>query len=149
MTATVAQPAESPDRARPRALLIGGIAVAVVVAIGVLIWPSPPGPVVVHAGTSRYVVTATIERPRIGSTDVDIDLTDHAGRPVGRAAVGIEAIMPLMGYADPVVAATSVDSTHFHVAGVPLMMTGPWELRLSIDAPDGVDNLTLPLTVSG
>jgi hypothetical protein len=28
------------------------------------------------------------------------------------------------------------------------MMTGPLELRLSIDAPNGVDHLTLPLPVS-
>lgn len=154
MTATVAKSVEPTDRVRrpkrpSRALLIGGIAVAVVVAIGVLIWPSPPGPLVVHAGTSHYVLTATIDSPRIGSTDIDIDLTDRAGRPVRRAAIGIEAIMPLMGYAAPVVAATSVDSTHFHAAGVPLMMTGPWELRLSVAAPDGVDSLVLPLSVTG
>ena len=30
-----------------------------------------------------------------------------------------------------------------------LMMTGSWELQVSIDAPDGVDNLTLPLSVTG
>jgi len=26
------------------------------------------------------------------------------------------------------------------------MMTGSWELQVSIDAPDGVDNLILPLS---
>jgi hypothetical protein len=29
------------------------------------------------------------------------------------------------------------------------MMTGRWELQVSIEAPDGVDNLILPLSVSG
>jgi hypothetical protein len=29
------------------------------------------------------------------------------------------------------------------------MMTGPWELQLSIDATNGVDRLTLPLSVTG
>jgi hypothetical protein len=29
------------------------------------------------------------------------------------------------------------------------MMTGSWELQVSIDAPDGVDNLILPLSVTG
>jgi hypothetical protein len=29
------------------------------------------------------------------------------------------------------------------------MMTGPWELQVSIDAPDGADSLVLPLTVTG
>jgi hypothetical protein len=29
------------------------------------------------------------------------------------------------------------------------MMTGPLELQLSIDAPNGVEHLTLPLSISG
>jgi hypothetical protein len=139
-----------PRRAR-RGLISGAMvaAVVVVVILGWLLWPKPPGPVVLHAGTSHYVVTATVNSPRIGATDIEIDLTTRAGGPVDRAMVEIEAIMPLMGHATPPVPADALGNGHYRVAQVPLMMTGPWELRLSIDAPNGVNNLILPLSVSG
>jgi hypothetical protein len=64
--------------------------------------------------------------------------------------VQIQAIMPLMGHASqPVPADPSAGNGHYQVAQVPLMMTGPWELQVSINAPDGADNLILPLPVSG
>ena len=76
--------------------------------------------------------------------------TTTARWPAGPAMVQIEAIMPLMGHASaPVPADPSAGNGHYRVAQVPLMMTGPLELRLSIDAPNGVDHLTVPLSVSG
>jgi hypothetical protein len=137
---------------RGRRVLVGDtIVVAIVVAVilGWLMWPKPPGPVVLHAGTSHYVITATVGSSRIGTTDIDIDLTNRTGGPVDRATVEIEAIMPLMGHATPSVSAYSVGNGHYRAAQVPLMMTGPWELQLSIDATNGVDHLTVPLSVSG
>jgi hypothetical protein len=140
----------SPQRAR-RVLFADSIVVAIAVVgiLGWLVWPKPPGPVLLHAGTSRYVVTTTVGSSRIGATDVDIGLTDRTGGPVDRATVEIEAIMPLMGHATPPVSADSVGNGHYRAAQVPLMMTGPWELQLSIDATNGVDRLTLPLSVTG
>jgi hypothetical protein len=140
----------SPQRAR-RVLFADSIVVAIAVVgiLGWLVWPKPPGPVLLHAGTSRYVVTTTVGSSRIGATDVDIGLTDRTGGPVDRATVEIEAIMPLMGHATPPVSADSLGNGHYRAAQVPLMMTGPWELQVSIDAADGVDTLILPLSVSG
>ena len=63
--------------------------------------------------------------------------------------VQIEAIMPLMGHATPPVPADSSGGGHYRAAQAPLMMTGSWELQVSIDPPDGVDNLLLPLSVTG
>jgi hypothetical protein len=136
---------------RPRRVLIGGgivIAIVAAVILGWLVWPKPPGPVVLHAGTPQYVVTATVDSARVGTTDIDIDLTDRTGGPVDRATVQIEAIMPLMGHAGPPISADAMGNGHYRATQVPLMMTGPLELRLSIDAPNGVDHLTLPLPVS-
>lgn len=135
-----------------RRVLVGGAMVAAVVAaviLGLLVWPKPPGPVALHAGTSHYVITATVDSARMGTTDIEVDLATRAGGPVDHAMVEIEAIMPLMGHATPLVSADSLGNGHYRAAQVPLMMTGPWELQVSIDAADGVDNLILPLSVSG
>ncbi|HEY4019847.1 MAG TPA: hypothetical protein VGM75_14230 [Pseudonocardiaceae bacterium] len=129
------------------------IAVATLAVIGLagwLLWPSPPAAATVSGGTSRYVVNATIDPPRMGDAEVTIDLTGRA-RSAQVATVSVEAVMPLMGFATPALpAATTSKSGHYLVSGVPLMMTGPWELRVSIaEEGGGTDDLTLPFTVSG
>ena len=125
-------------------------AVVAAVILGLLVWPKPPGPVALRAGTSHYVITATVDSARMGTTDIEVDLATRAGGPVDQAMVQIQAIMPLMGHASaPVPADASAGNGHYRVAQVPLMMTGPWELQVSINAPDGADNLILPLPVSG
>jgi hypothetical protein len=70
-------------------------------ALATVLWPRRPGPVVLHAGTSHYVVTATVDSARIGGTAIEIDHTTRAGGPLDRAIVQIEAVMPLMGHATP------------------------------------------------
>ena len=122
---------------------------ATAVIFGWLLWPTPPGPMVMRTGTSRYVVTATIDTPRIGTSAVEIVLTARAGGPSPPATVEIESVMPLMGHAASPILAPSVGDGRYRAEGVPLMMTGPWELALSIDAPGEVEHLTLPLWVSG
>jgi hypothetical protein len=140
--------------ARSRAPLpvsVGGAIVAAAAAVILvwLLWPTPPGPVVLHAGTSHYVVTATVDSARMGGTAVEVDLATRAGAPLDRAMVQIQAVMPLMGHATPPVTADSAGGGRYRAAQVPLMMTGAWELQLSIAAPDGVDTLMLPLSVTG
>lgn len=132
------------SKAGPR---IAGIAVAVVASLGLvawLLWPSPPTATALRGGTSRYAVSVTIDPPRIGSADVTIDLTTRDGSP-STASVSVEAVTPLMGFATPALPATAAGGGRYTVSGVPLMMTGPWELHVSI----GTDELTLPFTVSG
>ena len=133
-------------------LRMAGIAVAAVALIGLvgwLLWPSPPAATALHSGTTRYVVSATIDPPRIGSADVTIDLTARNGTAQA-ASVTVEAVTPLMGFATPARPATAAGAGRYTVTGVPLMMTGPWELHVSIAGPGGgSDDLTLPFTVSG
>ena len=149
-TAYTAASAPPPRRDRRVPAIAGIIAAVAVATIAVwLLWPAPPGPAVLHAGISRYVVTATIENPRIGATAVEIDLTTRTGDPAPPVVVDIEAIMPLMGQATPPVPAAPAGAGRHRAEGVPLMMTGPWQLRISITAPDSVDHLMLPLSVGG
>jgi YtkA-like len=140
-----------PPQRAPRLVIAGGIVAAILGAaiLGWLVWPKPPGAIVLHAGTSHYVITATLDSTRIGTTGINIDLTNRTGVPVDRATVEIEAIMPLMGHATPPLRAHWVGSGHYRATQVPVMMTGPWELQLSIDATNGVDYLTLPFSASG
>jgi hypothetical protein len=132
-------------------LRVAGIAVAVVASIGLvgwLLWPSSPAAAALHSGTSRYVVSATIDPPRIGSADVTIDLTARDGL-ASTASVRVQAVMPLMGLATPALPATAAGGGRYTVSGVPLMMTGPWELHVAIAGRGRTDDLTLPFTVSG
>jgi len=133
-----------------RVLLAGGVAIVIVIAtIAWLVRPSPSGPLVLKSGTPHHLVTVTIDSLRIGSTDIDIAVTDRAGATKDHAAVRIQVNQPLMGYAGQPVAAVAAGPGRFHAAAVLLMMTGPWELRLSIDEHDGVDELAVPLWVGG
>ncbi|HJP72695.1 MAG TPA: hypothetical protein VJ914_00415 [Pseudonocardiaceae bacterium] len=121
------------------------LAVAVVAVLGIagwLLWPSQPAAAALHGATATYTVDATIDPPRLGNATITIDLTtrDNAAPP---ANISVEAVMPLMGFATPALPGTG--SGHYAIANVPLMMTGPWELHVSI----GPDELTLPFTVSG
>ena len=156
MTATTPTPATVEPAGRPPRTR-GGLAAPAVVAaaallavvLGWLLWPTPPGPAVLHTGTARYAVTVTVDTPRVGDTSVEVDLAARTDGTELPPAVAIDAVMPLMGHAVPPLSAVPVGGGRYHADGLQLMMTGPWQLQLSIPAADGVESLTLPLHVSG
>jgi hypothetical protein len=126
---------------------IGTAALAVLGLLAWLLWPSGTSGTELYSGTSRYVVNVTIDQTSIGSTGVTIVLTTRDGAvPKPVPAVSVEAVMPLMGLATPPVSAMAAGNGHYTASGVPLMMTGPWELHVFIG---GSDDLTLPFTVTG
>ncbi len=132
-------------------LKVVAISVGVLAILGLtgwLLWPSQPAATALQSGTARYAVNATIAPPRIGDAAVSIDLTTHDGT-APNATVSVEAVMPLMGFATPSLPATASGGGHYTVSNVPLMMTGPWELHVSISDGTGTDDLTLAFTVSG
>lgn len=121
--------------------LLAVLGVAVIGLVGWLVWPSSPGPLVLHA--SEPPVTVTIARPRLGTTDLEIST-------VAGAFILAQASMPLMGYATPQVAATAAGGGRYTLSAVHLMTTGPWELRLSITPRDGPRaDVMLPFDVTG
>jgi hypothetical protein len=145
------EPIRRPQLTRNALVAVGTIVAAagVAVVLGWVLWPSPPGPAVLHTGTASYAVTVTVDTPRIGDTSVEIDLAARTGGTALQDAVAIDAVMPLMGHAVPPVSAVPVGGGRYQADGMHLMMTGLWELRLSIPAAGGVESLTLPLPVSG
>lgn len=133
-----------------RRLVIVAAVVAALVIVGWLVWPHQPGRAVLYAGTARYTVTVTVASPRVGSTDVTVALATRAGTPVGNAALLLQATQVSMGMATPAIPATSTGTGRYDASGVPLMMTGPWQLTLTITGPTGgTDTLQVPLTVTG
>ncbi|MFC9438117.1 FixH family protein [Nocardia sp. NPDC057030] len=134
---------------RPLRIAAAVVAVVVIAVIGWLVWPNSRNPVVLKTGTPHHLVTVTIDSLRLGETAMDVTVTDRAGAPIDHAVVQVQAIQPLMGHAGAPVPFAANGSGHFHAPAVSLMMTGPWELRLSIDAHDGIDQVTLPLWVGG
>ncbi|WP_406230223.1 hypothetical protein [Nocardia sp. NBC_01009] len=148
--APTAAPATGQGSWRPGVLVGGGgVVIAVIVWLVWLVWPRSPAPVVLNTGTPQHLVTVTVDRLRLGTTDMDITITDRAGVPIDHGAVLLQANQPLMGHAGQPVTAAPMSPGHFHAAGVALMMTGPWDLRLSIDTHDGGEQLTLPVWVGG
>ncbi|HEY0530864.1 MAG TPA: hypothetical protein VGD29_04620 [Actinoplanes sp.] len=123
--------------------LFAALGVVVLGLIGWLVWPSSPGPLVLHASTRATAVTVTIARPRLGMTDLDISASPGA-------FILVQASMPLMGYATPQVAATAAGAGRYTVAAVHLMTTGPWELRVAITPRGGTrEDVMLPFDVTG
>ncbi|WP_084530644.1 FixH family protein [Nocardia miyunensis] len=149
----VAEPGEPVVREpRARSVRVAGVPVLVVALVGLvgwLLWPTPPGHLVMHSGTADHIVTVTLGSSRMGDTGVDIELTDRAGRSVNNAVVQVQAVEPRMGYSDAPVTATVSGEGRYHAPDVSFMMTGPWELRLSVVAGDATDHLSVPLWISG
>lgn len=144
------RPAAPESASRKGILRAGGVVLVIVLAaIAWFVWPRPSDPLVLRTGTGRHLVTVSIDSLRIGGTAVDITVTDRAGATKDHAAVCIQANQPLLGHAGQPIATTATGPGHFHAASVPLMMTGPWELRLTIDEHDSVDELTVPIWVAG
>ena len=131
-----------------RLLAAGIVVVAVLGLVGWLLWPKGTAATTLRGGTAQYTVDVTIDQRRIGNTDVGIALTprdDTTATP----AISVQAVMPLMGYATPPLPATASGGGHYTVSGVPLMMTGPWELHVSITDHTRADDVVLPFIVTG
>ncbi len=133
----------------PRWARLGApVLVAVLVVAGLVwwLWPQPPGPVALHAGTPERIATVTVARPRLGSSDVDIALADRDGKAVEGAAIRVDAVEPQTGFAAAPVNTTASGSGRYRAAGVPFTMTGQWELRLTVD---NTALLVLPVWIGG
>ncbi len=125
------------------------IVAAVLALAGWLVWPSPPGPLVLHSGTADHIVAVTVANHRMGDTGIDLVLTDRSGKPVSQAVVRVQAIEPRMGYSDQAVTATPTGSGRYHVPDVSFMMTGPWSLQVWIAGGQATDQLSIPLWIGG
>lgn len=138
-----------PGAHRIRLAAILAIVVVLLALAAWLIWPSPPGKLVLHSGTADHIVTVTVASHRIGDTPIDLTVTDRAGKPVPGAVIRVQAIEPRMGYSDPLMTAMAIGADRYRVQNVSFMMTGPWNLQVSIAAGGGTDQLSLPLWIGG
>jgi hypothetical protein len=135
---------------RRLALPLAGAAVVVTaLALGWALWPSGATATVLHGETPRYTVALTIDRPRIGTTAIEVDVVTYFGA-AAPATVSVEPTMPLLGLAVPPVGASARSVGHFWASDVTLLATGPCELRIILTDRQGkTSQLVLPFTVSG
>ncbi|GAA3113227.1 hypothetical protein JOF29_002858 [Kribbella aluminosa] len=130
-----------------RMILAASVAVVLVASLLVLLLPMQPAPTVLHTGTARYIVTATVDNPLTGVTAIEFAFATRTASTASATAVDLEAVMPLMGHATESIRAVPLGGDRYRVDGVPLMMAGPWELLVSIEAGGTAEHLTLPLSV--
>ena len=130
----------------PVALTVGVGLVAVGV-LGWLLWPSPQPATVLHSGHAPLRDHGDRRPAPHRQHDVTVDVSPRDG--AAARDVTVEAVMPLMGFATPPAAAVDQGGRRT-ASGVPLMMTGPWELYVSVTGRDGsTDTAMVPFTVSG
>lgn len=138
-------------RPRSRKLPVAGalvLVVAVIAAVVWWLWPARHASLVLHGGTPAQIVTVTLD-DRVGASDIGIELADRSGNPVPHAMIEVQAVEPRMGYAGEPVVAADHGTGSYRATKVGFMMTGPWQLRLSITTAGRTENLSLPLWIGG
>jgi hypothetical protein len=144
-------------RLRRRRAFATASAVVLAAALGWLCWPTATTQISLHAGTPRYIVTTVFTGLRIGTADVElaVDRRDPGAVPAGVQEVWIQAVMPTMGHTSGRVPASRIGDESptvagkFRTLGLSLMMTGPWQLLVSVTDDVGTEHLSLPFWISG
>ena len=101
----------------------------------------------------RYVVTLVPPQDapainRIHAWQVKVAAAD--GKPVTAAQIAVDGGMPQHGHGlptQPLVRRELADGTYL-IEGMKFSMTGWWEVKLAVDAPQGPDKVTFNVVVS-
>ncbi|MDR7274731.1 hypothetical protein [Catenuloplanes atrovinosus] len=113
----------------------------VTVPIAVDVRPAPPSDV---DGRERVAAVAP-ERARTGAADLTVTVTRRDGTAETAPRVDVQALLPTMGYASPVLTGVAQGGGRFRVENVPLMSAGGWQLRIT---PPGGTPMTVPFSVT-
>ncbi|MGW5334649.1 hypothetical protein [Streptomyces bauhiniae] len=100
-------------------------------------------------GTRTDEITLTVDRPRIGATDVDIRLTPRQGERSGPLPeVTLQAVLPTAGHATPETPAHAQGAGAYSTS-VHLMMPGRWTFRVSVAHGDAGEEFDFPIAITG
>ncbi|MDT6983564.1 hypothetical protein ACFSUJ_30495 [Streptomyces lusitanus] len=100
-------------------------------------------------GTSDDEITLTVDRPRIGATDVGIRLTPRRGARNGPLPdVTLQAVLPTAGHATPEASAHARGDGAYSTT-VHLMTPGRWTFRVSVEHGGRTDEFDFPVAISG
>ncbi|MCA2223758.1 hypothetical protein [Nonomuraea aurantiaca] len=110
---------------------------------------APRGAITLTGGTARDMVILTVSAPVTGSTALDVRLVPRGGTATGGPApvVMVSAALPTAGHAVPDCTAVRAPDGHYHVAALPLMMPGRWQVLVTVDGDGHRDRLVFPLNV--
>lgn len=113
-----------------------GVAV-IVVAVGSgmlwLLWPQPRAPIVAEATAGPYLVRLKDDPPKVGVSQLTIEILGSAGETPTPDSVRFEPRMPQMGLAAPAVEATPIGKDDYR-AQVDLPTPGRWDINVHIGA---------------
>ena len=125
------------------------ITVIVVVGAGIwFLWPKSMEDGAATATAGPYRVQLTGEPPKVGISQVTVEITGNGGRPPTPDSVTFEPAMPQMGHATtPVVAVAQGDGRYR--ADVDLSMAGQWDITVRIAASGHVREAVLSVTTNG
>lgn len=113
-----------------------GVAV-IVVAVGAgmlwLLWPQPRPPIVAEATAGPYLVRVKDDPPKVGVSQLTIEILGSAGETPTPDSVRFEPRMPQMGLAAPAVDAMPIGQDDYRGL-VDLSTPGPWDITVRIGA---------------
>ncbi|MDP9793990.1 hypothetical protein J2S43_002502 [Catenuloplanes nepalensis] len=87
----------------------------------------------------------TPDSARVGMRDLTVNVTNRDGTADSSSFLQVQAVLPTMGYASPMLTGVPQGPGRFLLRGAPLMAAGGWQLRIS---SPGAEPLTVPITVT-
>lgn len=137
-------------RPRRRIRLIGGVSLAVLAGVLTLVLSmssNGDAPIVLHGTTAHYAVSLSVDRPRAGMSQVEVEAHEHDGSPAQLTKVLVAPAMPIMGHAAAPMDARP-DGPGRYRAEIDLMMAGQWEVDIRLSGKDGTEHTTFPMMIS-
>ena len=135
---------EPPSGVRGRWVAVA-LAVLLVVAAAVVLFRGGgnDGRVELNSGSARHSVRLVVERARVGTTAMDVEIA-------GESTVEDVRLEPAMhmGHAMRPAETTAVGPGRFHAENVLLEMTGQWEVTVVLRDSAGTERVVFPLLVS-
>ena len=95
------------------------------------------------------VISAVTPMPVNAAHNWDVDITDAQGRPVPGAVIRVDGGMPenKQGLLTSAQVAAGNGPGHFIIKDIKFSMAGRWEVKLMIEAAEGVDSVTFNIVL--
>jgi hypothetical protein len=139
-----------------RLSMLGMLAVAPAVPLSPVQGQEPPGELnqslnrQTDEGLYRVRVISTVAPVPVNAVhNWDVDITDMQGKPVAGAVVRVEGGMPenKQGLLPATQVAAGNNAGHYVISGLKFSMGGRWEVKLMIEAAEGVDSVTFNIVL--
>jgi hypothetical protein len=97
-------------------------------------FPARAAPLDTTAGGMRVTLATTPDPPEAGQNQLELKLSDSAGRPVNGAHITLSSAMYTMNMAGPSAIAARASAGEYH-ASILFGMAGPWRISAHVTPP--------------